>query len=293
MLEKLIEINLRAHESLVTKGNFDEELNELVRSDISPEVIKEYREKYTDLQYIYWKLKEKGLLYEVGIVNHMAISKLEELLQSKSLKQDISEFLKWQPDYSKLNASVEVDCISEYINGDDISKYSYLQGARIMQIQKLKELLEKRKRETQLYFYDGMVAVENITSPYRKFQHIMQMVENGTCKEEVPPNYQLVKKRYSFTRCREKANIQSKRWTLVSNGTKGMKDDIYLALVVAFYLGISTFDEIEDFLRVFGISLLSPTEQINSVPLSYIKQAIEAGIHFDNIMYYLRHDQLD
>lgn len=137
-----------------------------------------------------------------------------------------------------------------------------------------------------------MVAVENITSPYRKFQHIMKMVENGTCKEEVPPNYKLVKKRYSFTRCREKTNIPSKRWTLVSNGTKGMKDDVYLALVAAFYLGISTFDEIEDFLRVFGISLLSPTEQINSVPMSYIKQAIEAGIHYDNIMYYLRNDQL-
>lgn len=292
MLDKLVEINLKAQESLAREGNFDKELQELIHSDITPEAIKNYREQYVDLQYVYQKAKQTGVLYELGIVNHVAIQKLEESLQTKSLQKEIEQFLQWHPDYSKFSNRIGVDYISDYKNGDDVSKYSYLQGARILQIQQLKKLLEMRRKGTKLYFYDGMVLVENDTAPYLKFKHIMQMIENGKCKDDAPPNYKLVRKPYSFTRCLEKANIHTKRWTLVSNGKKALKEDFYLALVIAFYLGINTFEEIEAFLEIFGISFLSPVEQINSVQISYIKQAIEAGIHYDNIMYYLRKDRL-
>ena len=63
------------------------------------------------------------------------------------------------------------------------------------------------------------------------------------------------------------------------------KDDVFIALLLAFYLGI---DSVEEFLNCFGISLNSPCEHVNSVPMSDIKKAIQAGIHYDNIIYYLR-----
>ena len=112
-----------------------------------------------------------------------------------------------------------------------------------------------------------------------------EVMENGLTKE-VDLTFRYTEKSYSFTHCREKAHISGgKRWTQIVNGQKALKDDVFIALLLAFYLGI---DSVEEFLNCFGISLNSPCEHVNSVPMSDIKKAIQAGIHYDNIIYYLR-----
>ena len=55
MNSKLIELNLRAQESLATVGNYEKELEELMRSDITQEQIREYRHQTPDLSYVFSK----------------------------------------------------------------------------------------------------------------------------------------------------------------------------------------------------------------------------------------------
>ncbi len=281
---------MRAQESLALTGSFDKELQELLYSDISQAAVKEYRDRYPNLGYIYHKLKELGLLYELGIVANMTIKQFEDMSYSINLEKEIKQFQKWKPDYSIYDNTIKHSEINKSTKSVELSALSILQGARVSQIEQLKVLTQKRLKETKLYYMDdGAFEVdEDVDMPYQKFLTIMKMIENGQLKDHVKSNFKLVRKPYSFTQARYKAEIDSKRWTTVVRGIYPLNYDLYVPLVLAFYLGINSLEEIESFFQCFGASLYSPTELINNVPVEYIRNAIEAGMHYDNIIYYLK-----
>lgn len=224
----------------------------------------------------------------------------------------LDDFVKWKPDYSDYaNDDEEKACeIDDSFKSDgDVSTLGRLQGSRVSQMRLIKKIIDTREKNTQFFYKDINAYVENCSDyelPYIKYQKVIEMaersglingyvemddevMENGLTKE-VDLTFRYTEKSYSFTHCREKAHISGgKRWTQIVNGQKSLKDDVYLALLLVFYLGIDTFEEVETFLNCFGISLNSPCEHVNdSVPFSDIKKAIQAGIHYDNIIYYLR-----
>lgn len=313
MNNKLIELNLRAQESLATVGNYEKELEELMRSDITQEQIREYRHQTPDLSYVFSKLEEDkqvlNILGEYGL--QLLQRKNEGLKYSKEYEDMLDDFVKWKPDYSDYaNDDEEKACeIDRSFKADgDVSTLGRLQGSRVSQIRLLKKIINKRKKNTQFYYSDTNVIIDGCSDyelPYIKYQKIReiadqsglndyvemegQVMENGLTKE-VDAIFIPEPKSYSFTRCRQKGHIwDGKGWTEVVNGQSALKDDVYLALLLVFYLGIDTFEEVETFLNCFGISLNSPCEHVNdSVPMSDIKKAIQAGIHYDNIIYYLR-----
>lgn len=293
MLDKLIEINLKAHESLVQKGNYDDELNELSHMDISQRVIEDYRKQYPDLAYIYQKIEENGYRIELGVETgcKVPLEVLRDMAYSQDLKTEIQKFLEWKPDYSKYDIG-SVNNIQEFKASDDISKLSMLQGSRVEQIEQIKKLTRKRRRETKFYYADDAYHVfgNGNLSAYRKFEIILSALKDydylGT-GERKEPVFEFKNKPYSFTRCLSKAGIPTKRWTTVANGSRPLRKDIHLALTLAFYLGINTLEDVEAFLNNFGISLNSSVEMINTATLVQIKKAIEVGIHYDNILFYL------
>lgn len=312
MNSKLIELNLRAHESLATVGNYEKELEELMRSDITQEQIREYRHQTPDLSYVFSKLEEdKQVLNILGGYGLQLLQRKNEGLEySKEYEDMLDDFVKWKPDYSDyVNDDEENACKIDYSfkKDGDVSTLGRLQGSRVSQIRLLKKIIDKRKKNTQFYYSDTNVIIDGCSDyelPYIKYQKIReiadqsglndyvemegQVMENGLTKE-VDAIFIPEPKSYSFTRCRQKGHIwDGKSWTEVVNGQSALKDDVYLALLVVFYLGIDTFEEVEKFLNCLGISLNSPCEHVNSVPMSDIKKAIQAGIHYDNIIYYLR-----
>lgn len=304
MNNKLVELNLHAQESLALKGNYKKELQELIKSDISQEEIKEYRHKYPDLSYVFNKLEKEGLLFVIGISPQLLQRKNEGLEYSKKLENMLDDFVKWKPDYTMYDID-DYDGIDFSFNTkSDIAKIGRLQGARVSQIRLIKKIIEQRRKETEFYFGDKDVVGELDDLPYHKYEKLKKMIEDnrlteniveeGECEgliKEIANNFEQVKAPYSFTRCLEKARIRNKKWSRVVNGTKALNTDIYLALALTFYLGIDTLEDVEIFLNCFGISLNSPCEVVNTVPISEIKEAIEAGIHYDNILYYLRMSQ--
>lgn len=312
MNSKLIELNLRAQESLATVGNYEKELEELMSSDITQEQIREYRHQTPDLSYVFSKLEEDkqvlNILGEYGL--QLLQRKNEGLEYSKEYEDMLDDFVKWKPDYSDyVNDDEENACKIDYSfkKDGDVSTLGRLQGSRVSQIRLLKKIIDKRKKNTQFYYSDTNVIIDGCSDyelPYIKYQKIReiadqsglndyvemegQVMENGLTKE-VDAIFIPEPKSYSFTRCRQKGHIwDGKSWTEVVNGQSALKDDVYLALLLVFYLGIDTFEEVETFLNCFGISLNSPCEHVNSVPFSDLKKAIQAGIHYDNIIYYLR-----
>lgn len=313
MNSKLIELNLRAQESLATVGNYEKELEELMRSDITQEQIREYRHQTPDLSYVFSKLEEdKQVLNILGGYGLQLLQRKNEGLEySKEYEDMLDDFVKWKPDYSDYaNDDEEKACeIDDSFKSDgDVSTLGRLQGARVSQMRLIKKIIDIREKNTQFFYKDINAFVENCSDyelPYIKYQKVIEMaersglingyvemddevMENGLTKE-VDLTFRYTEKSYSFTHCREKAHISDgKSWTRIVNGQKALKKDVYLALLLVFYLGIDTFEEVETFLNCFGISLNSPCEHVNSVPFSDIKKAIQAGIHYDNIIYYLR-----
>lgn len=317
MNSKLVEINLRAQESLATVGNYEKELEELMSSDITQEQIKKYRQQTPDLAYVFSKLeKDKQVLNILGKQGMQLMQRKKEgLIYSEVYEDMLDDFVKWKPDYSDYAYDYEdKTCKIDYSfkKDGDISALGRLQGPRVSQMRLLKKIMDVRKKNTQFYYKDINAVVENCNDydlPYFKYQTIIEManrsglingyvetedeimdeevMENGLIKE-VDFTFKYKEKPYGFTPCLEKSKIASKRWTRVLNGQKALKNDIYLALVISFYLGIDTLEDVETFLNCFGISLNSPCELVNTVPISEVKKAIKAGIHYDNIIYYLR-----
>lgn len=297
MIKKLRDINNRAQESLFLTGTYNNELNELKQSDIPASVIKKYRSTNPELSYIYDNLKENKLLASFGILNLINLKKNSELKSTDSLKQEIDNFLIWKPDYTKYDTSYEEGTISgiipDFKTNDNIKKLSKLQGARFSQMKCVKKLTKIRRIETSKYYedyYGDSNFLDNLSDdwPFKRFQKLMTLVENQDLIEDADKYYVPSFKPYSFTRCLSKARINTKIWTKIVNGSRPLSNYKYLALVLAFYLGLDTLADIELFLNCFSISLNSPTEMINNVPITDIKDAILYGIHFDNIIYYLR-----
>lgn len=299
MIKKLREINNKAQESLFSTGNFDNELAELKQSDISVSAIKKYRSNNPELSYIYDKLKEKKLLASFGIIKLINFKKNQELKKTNSLEQEIDKFLKWTPNYTAYSSPSCVENISgidsKFKSNDDIKKLSLLQGARVSQMQYIKNLTKIRRLETKYYYAENYFSDSNFTDksnyelPLKKFKELITCVENEDLIEEAYEQYYIkTEKPYSLTRCLNKARINTKMWSTVANGSIALGNYKYLALVLSFYLGLTTTADIELFLNCFSISLNSPAEMINNVPLTYIKDAIDAGLHYDNIIYYLR-----
>lgn len=290
MYHKLNEINLRAQESLALYGNYDKELEELSGADIPQEEIIKYRIENPELSYIYQKLKEKRVLIELGFTPQLMLRCEKGMNYSKELEDKIDKFIAWKPDYNKYKKEYIEEITRNFKSNDDVSQLGILQGARVSQIRLLKEIIKLRRAETSGYYGDRMFNVKECEDlPYFKFKKIMELIENLELKDDVELNFDFKDSmKNSFTRYLEKARIQNKRWTMIVNGNKPMKNDIYLALVVCFYLGIARLEDIESFLHCFGISLYSPAEMINTVPIEQIRKAINVGMHYDNILYYLR-----
>lgn len=295
MNRKLIEINMRAQESVATIGNYDRELQELIHADITQQEIKEYRHRTPDLSYIANKLEEDGQAYNMGFLPELIRLKNEGLEYPMQLEQMIDDFIQWKPNYADYNTSECENIDLSFNTKGDIQKLGGLQKARIQQIKLIKEIIKVRRKTTKFYYGDKNCIVEDCTEddfPYLKYKKIIEMIKSSGMDDgsEVVKdiNFKREPKPYSFNRCLEKSWIPNKRWTRVVNGTRALKTDLYLALAVTFYLGIGTLEDVEKFLNCFGISLNSACEIVNTVPVAEIKKAIEVGIHYDNIIYYLR-----
>ena len=298
MIDKLTEINMRAQESLATVGHYKEELEELLSLDISQAEIKKYRHRNPDLSYVFKRLKKEKKLLVVGMPLYLLQREQEGIEYSKEVEDQLDDFIKWKPNYDDYMLEKREIIIPNFKVGDDVSLLGSLQGARVSQIRVLKEIIKARRKQTKFYYGDYNMEVKGCTAdalPYLKYEKLNELIEQGGLMQdmgEVTEEVDSVLKRmhgpYSFNHCREKAWIPNKRWTNIVNGSKALKDDLYLALVLTFYLGIDTIEDVEKFLECFGISLSSPTEIVNSVHVSEVKQSIEAGIHYDNIIYYLR-----
>lgn len=288
MFDKLIEINTRAHDSLIECGNWDKELEELKHADITQQQIVEYRLAYPEMAYVFEKIKGAGAQFEL-LDPKMTLTVPPCEVKSSKLDKMIQQFLEWEPDYSAYDTKA-INEIRKATKTTPLYELGILQGARVEQLRLVRALLDQRKEETTLYYSDSTYLTDTDTrEPYEKFKEIQEMIDSqGEKLCNAPEFSKPVKKHYSFTRCMAKGGLETPVWTKYKNGKYALQTNLYLALLLAFYLGFPTYEEISLFLNCFGISLETPAELINNVPILKIKEAIKYGIHFDNIIYYLR-----